>query len=255
MRKYYKIINYLGVALLSLWFLGSCTSAKTVNLLQDKEPIYASRPYMDYKLQYNDEIYCTVLTSDTELSSGFNYTNVISTGNSQQRTAYTIFANGNVSIPFFGEIHIVGRTIPEAEQIIQRRMQQAFPDAQVKIALRNNVYYVVSDEKTGAQQLYKDNTTIFQALAMNGRPSNRIDLGKVKIIRYDGTGKSVIKQFDLRSESIIESEFYYIKPNDVIYYSTSKNAFFRVDSFRSLLSTISLPISIIATILATTVKK
>lgn len=254
MRKYYIIISYLGAALFALWFLGSCTSAKTVNLLQDKKPIYASRPYMDYKLQYNDEIYCTVLTANTEFSNEFNYTNIISTSGERQRTAYTIYANGNISIPFFGEIHIAGRTIPEAEQIIQRRMQQAFPDAQVKVALRNNVYYVVSDERTGAQQLYKDNTTIFQALAMNGRPSSRMDLGKVKIIRYDGTGKSVVKQFDLRSESIIESEFYYIKPNDVIYYSTSKNAFFRVNSFQSLLSTISLPISIIGTILAATVK-
>ncbi len=254
MRKYYIIINYLGAALVALWFLGSCTSAKTTNLLQNKAPIYASRPYSDYKLQYNDEIYCSVLTANADFSNEFNYTNVISTGGGQ-RSAYTIYANGNISIPFFGEIHIVGKTIPEAETIIQARMQQAFPDAQVKVALRNNVYYVVSDDKTGVQQLYKDNTTIFQALAMNGSPSNRMDIGKVKIIRYDGTGKSVVKQFDLRSESIIESEFYYIKPNDVIYYSTGKSAFFRINSFQSLLSTIALPISIIGTVLATTVKK
>lgn len=254
MRKYNIIFSYLGVALIALWFLGSCTSAKTVNLLQDKEPIYASRPYLDYKLQYNDEIYCSVVTANTEFSNEFNYAANIVSNTGGTGNAYTIFSNGNISIPFFGEIRIVGRTIPEAETVIQARMQQAFPDAQVKIALRNNVYYVVSDDRTGVQQLYKDNTTIFQALAMNGRPSNRMDLGKVKIIRYDGTGKSVVKQFDLRSESIIESEFYYIKPNDVIYYSTSKNAFFRVNSFQSLLSTISLPISIIGTILAATVK-
>lgn len=253
MKKYYIIFfNIVGLISSVLFLLSSCTSAKTVNLLQDKEPIYASRPFIDYKLQYNDEIYCSVITANTEFSNEFNYTNIISTSGGQG-TAYTIFANGNISIPFFGEIHIVGRTIPEAEQIIQARMQQAFPDAQVKVALRNNVYYVVSDERTGSQQLYKDNTTIFQALAMNGRPSSRMDLGKVKIIRYDGTGKSVVKQFDMRSESIIESEFYYIKPNDVIYYTTSKNAFFRIHSFQSLLSTLALPISIIGTILATTV--
>jgi len=252
MKKYYIIYNFLGIVLIAL-FLNSCTSAKTVNLLQDKAPIYASRPYVDYKLQYNDEIYCSVLTANTEFSNEFNYTNIVSTSGGGGN-AYTIFANGNISIPFFGEIHIVGRTIAEAEQIIQARMQQAFPDAQVKVALRNSVYYVVSDETTGSQYLYKDNTTIFQALAMNGRPSSRMDLGKVKIIRYDGTGKSIVKQFDLRSESIVESEFYYIRPNDVIYYSTSKNAFFRVNSFQSLLSTLALPISIIGTILATTVK-
>lgn len=252
MRKYYIIFSFFGIVLMVL-FLNSCTSASTVNLLQDRAPIYASRPFMDYRLQYNDEIYCTVLTANTEFSDEFNYANIISTTAGGQGNAYTIYANGNISVPFFGEIHIVGRTIAEAEQVIQARMQQAFPDAQVKVALRNNVYYVVSDENTGSQYLYKDNTTIFQALAMNGRPSSRMDLGKVKIIRYDGTGKSIVRQFDLRSESIVESEFYYIRPNDVIYYSTSKNAFFRVNSFQSLLSTIGLPISLVGAILATTV--
>jgi len=236
MKKYNRLFSYLGVVLMTSYLLSSCISAKTRNLLQDKEPVYASRPFTDYKLQYNDEIFCMVITDNLEFANEFN--GLAGGAISASPTPYTIYSTGSISIPFFGEIHIVGRTLAEAEVIIQQRMQQAFPDAQVKIGLRNNTYFVVSEERMGIQQLYKDNTTIFQALAMNGRPSDRMDLSKVKIVRYDGMGKSIIKEFDFRSESIIESEFYYIRPNDIIYFSTANSAFFRIDSYQSLLSTI-----------------
>jgi len=249
MKKQYRIVSlYIGVGLLVLLLLNSCTSAKTRNLLQDKDPVYTSRPFKDYKLQYNDEIYCTILTSNTDFSNEFN--GVLTTTGGRSRTAYTIYETGNISIPYFGEMNIVGRTIQEAEEIIQNRMRQAFPDAQVKVVLANNAYFVVSDETNGRYPLYKDNTTIYQALAVSGRPSDRIDLSKVKIVRTDEYGKSYVKTFDMRSESVIESEFYYIKPNDIIYYSTSTAAFFRINSYQSLISTLLLPISTVIGVFA-----
>lgn len=227
--------------------LGSCTSSKSVNLLQDIKPIYPSRPYQDYKLQYNDEIYCSVLTSNTEFLNEFN--GVISAG-SFNGIAYTIYENGTISIPYFGDIYVLGMTLEQAEQAIQNKMQQVFPDAQVKVGLRNNAYYIVSDGQKGRYGLYKDNTTIYQALAMSGRPSTSMDLSKVKIVRTDEQGKSYVRVFDLRAESIIESEFYYIKPNDLIYYSTSTASFFNIRSYQSLISTLLLPIGTVLSVMS-----
>ncbi len=254
MKQHKLLYFYLFFSILGGTFLSSCTSSKSVNLLQDITPIYTSRPYTDYRLQYKDEIYCSILTSNSDFSSVFNSTNSISriltsteeginNNNQNTRTPYTIYENGNISIPFFGDIHVAGKTIAEAEVAIQAKMQQAIPDAQVRVTLRNNVYYVVSDEQTGRHEIYKDNMTIYQALANNGSPSSRIDLSKVKIVRTDATGNSVVKTFDLRAESVVESDFYYIKPNDVIYYSTSSKAFFRIDSLTGLISAITMPIS------------
>ncbi|MEN9920027.1 MAG: hypothetical protein RL662_2463 [Bacteroidota bacterium] len=256
MKQIKNFSLYIGVSLLlmSLLLLPSCTTSKSVNLLQDKKPVYTARPYTDYKLQYKDEIICSIFTSNKDFSDVFNSTgldNLVSAEGQDARTAYTIYENGAISIPFFGDISVVGRTLAEAEEIIQARMKQAIPDAQVKVFLRNNAYYVVSDEKTGRFELYKDNMTIYQALAQNGRPSGRIDLSKVKIVRTEAsTGKSVIKTFDLRTESLVESEFYYIKPNDLIYYSTSSSAFFRINSISSLLSTLALPLTTVAAVFA-----
>lgn len=248
MKKGFKYFCYCLIIGLTTVFYSSCTSPKTTNLLQDKGPLYAAKPFEDYKLQINDEISCSILTSNKDFSDVFN--GVISSEIGGNRSSYPIVETGDISIPFFGEIQVLGLTIPEAEEVIQNRMRQAIPDAQVKVFLKNNYYYIVSNQQNGRQNIYKDNMTIFQALAINGMPGPDLELEKVKIIRLDETGRSIIKEFDLRAESIIESEFYYIKPNDMIYYSTSKRAFFRINSVTGLIATIIAPIAAVLVILS-----
>jgi len=246
-----KYIKSTLLLVCSILFLHSCVTTKQTNLLQNKKPIYGTKAFENYRLQANDEIYCTVLTSDTELANAFNgiltSTNTNDGGGNTNnsgtsKSSYPIYENGYVSIPFFGDIRVIGQTITEAEQTIQRVMKLSTPDAQVRVRLKNNLFYVVSDELNGNYNIYKDNMTIYQALAIAGRPSDYTDYGKVKIVRTDKDGKSTVKVFDLRTESVIESEYYYIKPNDVIYCSTSKGSFFRVRSLASLLTTIITPI-------------
>lgn len=237
--------------------LSSCISPKQTNLLQpNKKPFYSVKPYEDYKLQVNDEIYCNILTTNTEFTEEFAqaFTGIISSsvnGTGTQQTAYVIYNNGNISIPFFGDIKIEGLTIPEAEQAIQRKMRSSFPDAQVRVRLKNNFFYVVSGNKNGVYTIYKDNMTIYQAISLSGNIADDVDLSKVKIVRLGKDGESsIVKTFDLKTESVIESEFYYIQPNDVIYYTTSNSSFFKVRSFMELFTTILTPITFLIAMIA-----
>lgn len=232
--------------LISVIALFSCSSPKQLNLLQDKGPHYTMHPFEDYRLQYNDEIYCTIMTSDSEFADEFNrvLTTTTSSGGGS-RMSYTIYENGYISIPFFGDIKLLGLTIPEAEDAILRKMKESIPDAQVRVSLANDVFYIVSSASNATARIYKDNMTIYQALAVSGDVTKNIaiDLSKVKIVRQEAGGNTVIKTFDLRTESVIESEFYYVKPNDVIYYSTGKGSFFRITSVGSFFATVMAPIT------------
>lgn len=252
--KKHNFIYISIICLLTTVIQYSCTTSGSTNLLQQKGPMYTPRPFTDYKLQYNDEIYCSILTSNKDFSDVFNDVLSTTTSGGLNKSAYTIYETGNISIPFFGDINIVGLTIPQAEEMIQRKMRQAIPDAQVKVSLVNNYYYIVSEGQNGRYAIYKDNMTIYQALATAGEPNKRLDYNNVKIIRTDLDGKATIRTFDLRTESLIESEFYYLKPNDMIYYSTSKRAFFQIDSFTGAISTIMAPISVALAVWALTDK-
>lgn len=227
----------------------SCTSPNATNLLQDKGRIYTAKPFEDYKLQINDEISCSILTSNKDFSDVFNGV-VSNNASNSSKASYPIYDTGNISIPFFGQVHILGLTIPEAEEVIQNKMRQAIPDAQVKVFLKNNYFYVLSDQQHARQNIYKDNMTIYQALALGQKLNSNMNLDNVKIIRVDETGRSIVKEFDLRAESVIESDFYYIKPNDMIYFSTSKRAFFRINSLTGLIATIIAPITAALVILS-----
>ncbi|MBO5961151.1 MAG: hypothetical protein J6P99_04870, partial [Paludibacteraceae bacterium] len=52
-----------------------------------------------------------------------------------------------------------------------------------------------------------------------------------------------VKSFDIRSKEIINSEYYYVEPNDVIYIQTLNEQFFSMSSFASVLSTIATTLS------------
>lgn len=248
-----KFISFTLCMLLGI-FAWSCTSPQSLNMMQERKPIYTSKPFEDYRLQHDDEITCSILTSNSDIAAAFN--GIVSTSIGGSAATYTIYENGNISIPFFGEIHIAGASIPEAEDIIEKAMRLAVPDAQVRVFLKNNQFYIVSESQRGMYPIYKENMTIFQALANAGVPDGRmLNIDKIQILRTDPiTGKTIQKEFDIRTVSIIESEFYYIKPNDLIYLATSSKSFFRIDSFQSVLSTITAPISFILMLLAFKVK-
>lgn len=226
--------------------LSSCTTGKVVNMMQETGADYKISRYEDYQLQVNDEIYCIILTSNTDFSKQFSGVLASSSGGGSRNTSYTIYENGKISIPLFGEIEVAGLTIPQAENKIQEVMKrEAIADAQVVVELKNKTFYIVSNgNKNGQYRVYKDNMTIFQALAESGEVDDVIDFKKVIILRLGEDGRTIEKTFDLRSTSIIESEFYYIKPNDVIYYSTSSaRSFFRISSLGTFFATVITPLA------------
>jgi polysaccharide export outer membrane protein len=72
---------------------------------------------------------------------------------------------------------------------------------------------------------------------MAGDISTFGDRSKIKVLReINGTTK--IREFDIRSKDIINSEFYYIQPNDVIYIQNVNEQFFSVTTFGAALSTV-----------------
>ncbi|GAB6012668.1 polysaccharide biosynthesis/export family protein [Viscerimonas tarda] len=253
---YKKYLNKLFLLAGIVGLISSCISPKETNLLQpDEKPYYSVKPYEDYKIQVYDEIYCTILTDNTDFMEEYQqaYSSIITTtsGGGSQQTSYIVSSSGYISIPLFGSIKVEGLTVSEAETAIQKEMKKSYPDAEVRVRLRNNSFYVVSGGKNGMYPIYKDNMTIYQALAISGNISDEIDLSKIKIIRLNEDGaSSTVKTFNLRTESVIESEFYYIKPNDLIYYTTSGSSFFKVRSFTALFATILTPVTFLITMLA-----
>ncbi|MDU1889943.1 MAG: polysaccharide biosynthesis/export family protein [Dysgonomonas sp.] len=235
-----NIIYYLLISLCAVSAFSSCISSEEINYLQAIDKQYPMQNYEEYQLKVGDMITCTILTSDEELAYTFN--GVIS--NSQNAAkSFTIYEDGSVILPFFGSAKIVGYTIQEAEVVLQKMMEESIRDIQVKVSLANNFFFIYANEKRGTYQIYKDNMTIYQALAISQQTTGTMDLTKVSILRKNDQGKTDVKTFDLRTQDVIQSEFYYIQPNDLIYFPTNKNAFFDVSSIGAFTSALMVPLT------------
>ena len=56
-------------------------------------------------------------------------------------------------------------------------------------------------------------------------------------------------EFDMRTNSLIDSKYYYIYPNDVIYVARERNSLYTVNNYSSFVSLITSSVALLTTVL------
>lgn len=220
------------------FMLNGCVTSKKTTYLQEYEDSPYSTEYVppeDYLIQPNDNLYLNVATPDPRQSAMFN---AMAEGgmltfdeSSAQIYSYAVQIDGTVDLPYIGLVGVAGTTLTEAKAIIEAELADYVNDATVTVKLVNNSVTVLGEVvEPGMFPLYKERLNIYQALALAGDVDVFGDRYTVSIIRKTSEG-SIIKEFDLTDRNIIDTEFYYIHPNDVIYVKPMKGKFFNMASF------------------------
>lgn len=243
MRKLINIVCYACVLLLAT----SCYTRRVVGLLQERNslPEYDRGVYQEYRLRKNDELTLRIISADQTSVAMFG--NAQTGMGSTNNMVYRIYDDGTVDIPFLSRIPLEGMTLEEAEKFLTDQMKPYIPDVQVKLALSTSTFCVIGDAGRGYFNIYKERLTIFQALALCGGVNESGDIGHVKIVRETNEGTKIVS-FDLRSKSLIDSEYYYIYPNDIIYVDVTPKRFWAVNSYSGFLSVITSSLSLLLTV-------
>ncbi|MGM9745403.1 MAG: polysaccharide biosynthesis/export family protein [Paludibacteraceae bacterium] len=243
MRKLINIVCYACVLLLAT----SCYTRRVVGLLQERNslPEYDRGVYQEYRLRKNDELTLRIISADQTSVAMFG--NAQAGMGSTNNMVYRIYDDGTVDIPFLSRIPLEGMTLEEAEKFLTDQMKPYIPDVQVKLALSTSTFCVIGDAGRGYFNIYKERLTIFQALALCGGINESGDIGHVKIVRETNEGTKIVS-FDLRSKSLIDSEYYYIYPNDIIYVDVTPKRFWAVNSYSGFLSVITSSLSLLLTV-------
>lgn len=242
-----KTIKHILFLLVALLF-SSCYSHRAVGLLQERDdlPQYEPADYSEYRLRLNDELVYRLITMDETISKMMQGNNVTTSNNANY---YRIYPDGTVELPFLKPIHVLGLTIDQAEDTIQAAFREIIPDAEVKLALANKTFTVIGDASSGQYDIYKDRLTIYQALAMTGDLFQQGDRRHVRIIRPQDNQEPKVLEFDIRTNTIINSEFYYIYPNDVIYVARSKGSFYKVASYSAFVGLVTSSVALLVSVL------
>lgn len=221
----------------------SCITPKKTNYLQNRSyriPKYNdSIGYEDYKLIKGDRIYVRLISTDKKMNSIFNgSTQMASTSSSENADLFTYLVkdDGTVELPLIGKVSVVGKTLRESKNVIQTSLTSLLNDKfTVNVTISQRFFSVIGSQSNNKYPIIKEKMTIFQALALAGDIDDFGDRSKIKIIR-EVSGSPKVITFDIRSKDIINSEYYYIQPNDVIYIQDVKERFFSVTSISSAIS-------------------
>lgn len=243
MKKIVNIVCYACLMLLAT----SCYTRRVVGLLQERNslPEYDRGVYQEYRLRKNDELTLRIISADQTSVAMFG--NAQTGMGSTNNMVYRIYDDGTVDIPFLSRIPLEGMTLEEAEKFLTDQMKPYIPDVQVKLALSTSTFCVIGDAGRGYFNIYKERLTIFQALALCGGVNESGDIGHVKIVRETNEGTKIVS-FDLRSKSLIDSEYYYIYPNDIIYVDVTPKRFWAVNSYSGFLGVITSSLSLLLTV-------
>ena len=246
-----KKIQILLLSLMAI-SLTSCYSHRVIGYLQEptkanKLPQYDSVAYEPYRIRVNDEIIYRLITLDETISKALATNQSIG---GQYANSYRVYSDGTVDIPFLNPLHLEGLTEQEAQDTLRAAFQEIIPDADVKLALYNKYFSVIGDANAGRYYIYKEKMNIFQALAMTGDVMNSGDRRHIRIIRpRDGGQEPEVLEFDIRTNSVINSKYYYIYPNDVIYVARTKDSFYKVPSYTGFLGLITSSVALLTTVL------
>lgn len=223
-----KILSILAFgALLSAFALGGigCASPKHVTYFQniDTMDLHARYPLYDAKIMPKDLLQINVTTTNPEAASPFmlHYGTERGVNNGQNMTGYLVDNQGNINMPIIGKVHVVGLTKPECEDLIYSKIKpyMAANENPVVTVRMASFRVVVLGEFGGAKVIpvSTEKMSIVEAIAQAGDLSIYGKRDNILLIREDAQGNKTTHRFNLNDASILNSPYYYLQQNDILY--------------------------------------
>lgn len=220
----------LGLVLLALMLTTtSCVPTKKMIYLQsisDAADSTFSYERTEYRLQTNDILDVQIRSMNEEANRLFTIqlqgqqamqAGVQSGGDIYYMTGYTINDEGNVELPFIGDVAVEGLTLKEAKAAIDVEVSKLFKTYFLQVKLGGIRFTTLGEfNRPGKHVILQNQATIYEAIAVSGDLNMVADRDEIKLIRQypDGTK---IHTINLLDQSIIGSPYYFMQPNDVLY--------------------------------------
>ncbi|HXC06515.1 MAG TPA: polysaccharide biosynthesis/export family protein, partial [Bacteroidia bacterium] len=174
------------------------------------------------KIEPFDMLYISVSSSNGEQNnSNFfnldkqNYNSI--TEQTLSLLSYTVNDSGMVRFPVIGKLKLQGLTLDEAAGLIRDSTQGVISHPIVSVRFVNNAVTVLGEVgKAGTYSYTNERLTVFFALGLAGDITEYGNRKKVVLIREC---QHVIHKYilDLTRDDIFRSEYYYLRPNDIVY--------------------------------------
>lgn len=173
-------------------------------------------------IQPNDVLDIKVYAADATAAAPFNlgpldYNWTFGNLESLQLNGYLVDPQGGIDFPILGSINLNGLTTVQAKDTIAQLLTSYIRDPVVNIRFLN-FKITVSGEvvSPGTFTVVNERITLPEAISRAGDMTNYADRRNILIIRETDNIRS-FNRINLQSPSIFDSDFYYLRQNDLIY--------------------------------------
>jgi len=188
--------------------------------------------YQGLHIQEGDVLLILVSALDEIAVKPFNLNTANKVGNDTgtgiaqyaQPSEYLVNDEGFIYFPVIGNVFARGMTQVQLKQDLESRLKKYLTDPMVSISLKNfNVSILGEVKNPGQKESVSQKINVFQALGLAGDMTDYGDRTKVKLIRTGEDGVDQIVNIDITRSDIVNSPYYYMKQNDILYVQPDQN--------------------------------
>jgi polysaccharide biosynthesis/export protein len=228
-----------------------CVSQHEIEYLQknNKTPkAFKEAEVLDYRLKPNDELYIKVNSLDDPTANVFSTVSGQQSANTEANSpysasllSYVINKEGYLQLPIIGNILVKDKTLSEVSLILTDSLSHILSQPIVTVKLVNRYVTVIGEVRTPGHYPYsQDKLSIYDAIGLAGDMTVYSNRKQVTLTRNEN-GKNILINLDLTNPQILASEYYYVRPNDLIYVKPLKKRVWGMSEFpfAVILSTLS----------------
>ncbi|TKK67988.1 hypothetical protein FC093_12285 [Ilyomonas limi] len=233
--------------ILSMLLFCSCARVYTASYFMDvpntvDTVVNTVSPYNVPKVKYGDMLSLSVVPLD-QLSS--LYQSPVSGGvpfSSQTAqlspppsgTSFTVDKNGTIEAPLIGKVRLVDLTIDEAKEVLREKYAIFYKTFTLNLSFLNHKVTVLGEVgKPGSYIIQTDQVSIFDAISLAGDITIYGKKENVLLVRDSSDNKKHLVRLNLNSEKILQSPYYYLKENDLVYVEPSRAKLINTDAYRT----------------------
>jgi polysaccharide biosynthesis/export protein len=233
--RFFKI-SVCYVFAICLLLLSSCITQSKLQYVQDKDnniKAFKEVELPDYRLKSNDELYIQVFSLDEAAVNVFSNTKQDPYVGSMSPfgaslMSYAVDKDGYVFLPVIGKIIVKDKTLSEVSTILKDSLNHILSQPIVSVKLVNRYVSVLGEVRNPGHFPYsQDKFTIYDAIGLAGDITDYGNRRQVILIR-NINGENFRISVDLTKADILKSEYYNLRPNDIVFVKQARQKFWNI---------------------------
>lgn len=219
--------NYLCISIIIMLLFSSCVSKEKMVYLQGNQDFNNKSTNYDPLIQRDDRLSIIVSALEPETAKPFNLSQNNTTGTSNNssnnnQNTYLVDVNGKIDFPVIGTLAVEGFSINDLKIMLKEKLSVYIKNPVINITIQNFKVTVLGDVNApGIKTFNNHRVTLLEAIGASGDLSIFGKRNNILIVR-DYQGIKSFNRVDITKADFVNSPFYYLDQNDVVYVEQRK---------------------------------